>query len=173
MGTFVVISAGIAAGTKSGVCKKCQIVCIKALNGDGAGSSGDVVDAIEQVLTEHSQQPINSPAVAVLSVGGVGDSRVFDRAVEMLSKEGVIPVVAASNYAKDACLYSPARSSYAITVGATTLTDHLLDSSNRGSCVNILAPGHGINSASNQGTMACKFHVYTSIMCRTLLLKVI
>jgi Subtilase family len=149
--------AGIAAGTKSGVCKQCQVVCVKALNRAGAGSSGDIVDAIEFVLQEHAHQPANTPAVVVLSIGGVGDSTVFDRAVERLSKEGIVPVVAASNYHTDACLYSPARSEYAITVGASTLVDMLFDKSNGGKCVNIIAPGHGITSASHKSISACKF----------------
>lgn len=139
------------------MCKKCQVVCIKALGQDGGGSSGDIIDAIEQVLEEHSQQPQGSPAVAVMSIGGKGDSTLFDRAVESLSKEGVIPVVAASNYATDACLYTPARSSFAVTVGASNIMDKIFDQSNRGRCIDIMGPGHSINSASHRSTTSCTF----------------
>lgn len=154
--------AGIAAGTYSGVCKKCQVVCIKALGRDGGGTSGDIVDAIEQVLEEHAQQPRGSPAVAVMSIGGLGGSTLFDRAVESLSKEGVIPVVAASNYAQDACDYTPARSPFAVTVGASTIMDRIFGQSNRGSCIDIMAPGHSINSASHRSTTACMLGFFWS-----------
>jgi subtilisin family serine protease len=140
--------AGIAAGKSSGVCKKCQVVCIKAMNKHGSGAASDIIDAIEYVIAEHSWLPKNSPAVVVMSVGMLGSSDMFDQAMESLSAEGIVPVVAAANYNTDACLYTPGRSPYAVTVGATELTDALYSYSNYGGCVNVLAPGHGISSAS-------------------------
>lgn len=60
-------------------------------------------------------------------------------------------MVAAGNDAADACLYSPASAPEAITVGSTTSADTLSSFSNIGPCVDILAPGSNILSASSAG----------------------
>lgn len=60
---------------------------------------------------------------------------------------GIPAVVAAGNSADDACLYSPASSVKAITVGSTDSSDGRSSFSNRGSCVDIYAPGSFIKSA--------------------------
>ena len=54
---------------------------------------------------------------------------------------GVTVVVAAGNDNKDACDYSPASASKAITVGSTTSNDARSSFSNKGTCVDIFAPG--------------------------------
>lgn len=124
--------AGIAAGTYSGVCKKCQVVCVKAMGSDGSSSANTVVESIDYVLSEHAQQSRGTPAVAVLSLAAKAKSTIFDHAIRSLSDAGIVPVVAAANYNSDACLYTPARDSSAITVGATDVVDGLLPSSNWG-----------------------------------------
>jgi subtilisin family serine protease len=55
--------------------------------------------------------------------------------------------VAAGNSGDDACYYSPARAPAALTVGATNQYDQQSYFSNWGSCVDLYAPGEGINSA--------------------------
>lgn len=55
--------------------------------------------------------------------------------------------VAAGNDDRDACSYSPAAATEAITVGATTISDTRAWFSNWGSCLDIFAPGHQIKSA--------------------------
>lgn len=143
--------AGIAAGTTSGVCKKCTIVCIKALGASGGGSFTDVIEAIEDVIELHQSGKVTGPAVAVMSLGVSHPTTILDDAVTRLADSGVIPVVAASNYNQDACNYTPARADGAVAVGATDIIDHLYAFSNYGSCLNILAPGAAITSASFTG----------------------
>eukprot|EP00966_Prymnesium_polylepis_P053786 1243115-Prymnesium_polylepis.1 len=67
-----------------------------------------------------------------------------------------IPVVAAAgNENDDACNYSPASTSEAITVGATTESDAKSHFSNWGACIDIHAPGSSIRAAwptSNDST---------------------
>ena len=64
-----------------------------------------------------------------------------------MTRAGVIPLVAAGNDYDNACNYSPARASAAITVGSTDRWDQLSEFSNWGSCVDILAPGTDITSS--------------------------
>ncbi len=77
-------------------------------------------------------------------------------------------VVAAGNSNANACNFSPARASSAITVGSTTSNDSRSNFSNWGSCVDIFAPGsnitapwHTSNSATNtiSGTSMAAPHV--------------
>ena len=60
----------------------------------------------------------------------------------------MVVVVAAGNEQSDACSSSPSGATDAITVGATTPCDALASYSNYGSCVDILAPGSSVISAT-------------------------
>ncbi|SNC73330.1 Putative cell wall binding repeat 2 [Kytococcus aerolatus] len=70
-----------------------------------------------------------------------------------LEQAGITVTKAAGNDAEDACGFMPGNSPGGITVGATGSyageVDVQADYSNFGSCVDIMAPGTGINSASN------------------------
>ncbi|MGR8931895.1 MAG: S8 family serine peptidase [Gammaproteobacteria bacterium] len=72
----------------------------------------------------------------------------------MYLRYGVVYAVAAGNYNAEACNYSPARVSAAITVGATTSFDHRAYYSNYGKCVDLFAPGSAITSAWNTSSTA-------------------
>jgi hypothetical protein len=77
--------------------------------------------------------------------GGANTS--VDDAVRRSIAAGVTYVVAAGNDNNDATLYSPARVSEAITVGASTINDFRASFSNFGPGVDLFAPGDGITSA--------------------------
>lgn len=122
--------AGLVGGKTTGVCKKCKMVCMKAMNRDGAGSFSDVIEAIEHVLEMHRSTAGRS--VVVMSLAGEGTSTMFDRAIKSLYNAGIVPVVSAGNYMRDACVFTPANIPEAVTVGATTRHDELLTMSNYG-----------------------------------------
>jgi len=67
---------------------------------------------------------------------------------------GVTFVVAAGNDNRDACSGSPNRVAEALTVGSTTNNDQRSSFSNRGSCVDVFAPGSNITSAWHTGNSA-------------------
>jgi subtilisin family serine protease len=81
-----------------------------------------------------------------MSLGG-GVSAALNDAVRRAITDGIIMCVAAGNNGLSAANYSPASTIEAITVGATTNTDALATYSNRGSLVDILAPGSAVISA--------------------------
>lgn len=142
--------AGIAAGMSHGVCKLCDIICVKTLDETNRGTLLDVVNAVEYVLEQKRKDP-KTPAVAVMSLGGRVDTDLLDDAVEKLAAEGIFPAIASGNGYGDACEWSPGRTRSAINVGALKPGDGIRASSNRGECVDLFAPGEGIRSASNQG----------------------
>lgn len=91
------------------------------------------------------------PAVANMSLGGSADA-VLDTAVKNSIASGVSYAIAAGNgfyglFALDACTQSPARVPEAITVSITNNTDTKPSWGNRGTCVDLFAPGYNITSA--------------------------
>merc|ERR1719433_2676686 len=89
------------------------------------------------------------PAVASMSLGGYGNQQGMQDAVEGAVNAGIVVVVAAGNENSDACNFSPAFVSNAITVGSTTSADRRSSFSNYGRCVQIYAPGSNILSAGH------------------------
>ena len=144
--------AGTVGGATYGVAKGVSLVAVKVLNCAGSGSTTSVVGGIDWVVADHAS---NDDAVANMSLGG-GASSAIDAAVTRGISDGVVFVVAAGNSSANACNYSPARVTAAITVGATTSTDARASYSNFGSCLDIFAPGSGITSAWKNSNTATK-----------------
>ncbi len=154
--------AGIVAGTHFGVAKKAKIVPVRVFPSDNcepSGSSMDVADGLDWVLS-HEQQNQNAiplqKTVAVLGLGtGFGNisgvSTIIGK-INALTAHGIVVVVPAGNDGGDACNFVPGGQNVnnpntAITVGAITKNLNLLGGSNGGPCVDIFAPGHEIVSS--------------------------
>ena len=148
-GTHVSSSLG---GTTFGVAKGVQLIAVRVLDCNGSGSSSSVISGIDWAVGNHQA---GQPAVANLSLGG-GASSAIDAAINRLVNDGVSVSVAAGNSNANACNSSPARVPAAITVAASTINDALASFSNRGNCVDIIAPGNqipGAWSTSDTATM--------------------
>ena len=103
--------------------------------------------AVKDCEEAYTGQPVSARrCVANMSLGG-GRSDALNRAVADAADAGVVMVVAAGNHNADACEYSPARSTHAITVGSTTRRDRYSWFSNYGACVDLYAPGSDVVSA--------------------------
>jgi len=87
-----------------------------------------------------------------MSLGGSYSASLNSAVANMISA-GVVTAVVAGGSNANACNYSPASVSTAITVAASDKTDTRASFSNYGSCVDIYAPGVAIKSAwLNGGT---------------------
>ncbi|WP_285475500.1 S8 family peptidase [Actinoplanes sp. NBRC 101535] len=140
--------AGTVGGSTYGVAKAVQLVAVRVLDCEGSGTTAGVINGINWVTTNAVK-----PAVANMSLGG-GTSTTLDTAVGNSIAAGVTYGIAAGNDNANACSYSPARVTAAITVGATASTDARASYSNYGSCLDIFAPGTSITSAWYSSTTA-------------------
>lgn len=136
--------AGTAAGQQWGVAKSATVYPVRVLGCGGSGSTSGVIDGIDWMIANHQ-----TPAVANLSIGGLS-SDALDQAVQSAIDAGITMVLAAGNNSSDACNESPSRVLDGITVGASTINDSRASFSNRGSCVDLFAPGSNIRSAGHQ-----------------------
>ena len=138
-GTHVAATIG---GASFGVAPGVTLLSVRVLGADGTGTVSSAIAGLEWVAGVAG----TGPAVANLSLGA-GASSSLDAAIAAVVNAGVSVVVAAGNDDRDACEVSPARSSHAVTVGASTSADERASFSNRGSCVDLFAPGAAIRSA--------------------------
>src|SRR6266540_5649404 len=147
--------AGTVGGATYGVAKGVTLVAVRVLGCSGSGSTSGVIAGIDWVTADHAA---GQPAVANMSLGGSA-SNALDTAVRNSIADGVGYAVAAGNgnlvgIAQNACKYSPARVTEAMTIGATDQTDKKASWSNFGDCVDWFAHGVGISSAWSTGDSA-------------------
>ncbi|XP_071853102.1 aqualysin-1-like [Apostichopus japonicus] len=151
--------SGVVGGTLYGVAKNAQLVGVRVLGCLGSGSTAQVVGGMDWVAAN-----ANKPAVVSMSLGG-GGNQMTDDGVIGLRDAGILTVAAAGNSARNACNTSPARSPYAVTVGATSLNDTRASYSNHGECLNIFAPGTLIKSIWNNDDEDTRAVSGTSMAC--------
>jgi len=142
--------AGTIGATTYGVTKKSTLIAVKVLNCEGSGTNAGVISGIQWVATSYASR--KKPSVANMSLGG-SKSTAINNAVNSVVSAGVTFVVAAGNENDNACNYSPASATSAISVGSTTIgsdgrnqIDARSEFSNYGSCVDVFAPGSEITS---------------------------
>lgn len=128
-------TAATIGGAKFGVAKKVMLHSVRVLDCDGLTLVAQLIAGVEWVTLNHQK-----PAVAHVSWTILGHS-ALDTAIENAVNAGVVIVVAAGDSNADACSYSPGRIPQAITVGATGSDDLRANISNKGTCLDLFAPG--------------------------------
>jgi subtilisin family serine protease len=140
-----------------GVAPGAPLTGVKVLDCNGDGPSRTVIKGIDWV-TENAQKP----AIANLSLSSEANE-ALDDAVRRSAASGVFYSVAAGNYGKKACDYSPAAAGRTwdgtewiydngiATTAAVNDSREEIGLSNYGSCVDLWAPGKDILSTKNEG----------------------
>lgn len=165
--------AGTVGSSTWGVAKDVKLVAVKVLNCQGSGSNSGILAGMDWAAANGSGRKVLNMSLGPRSRS---TSTAFTDAVNKLYNQNILTVVAAGNSNDDACYYSPADAPNAITVGASTKTDRMPDStdwgtgpdgvangSNYGSCVDIVAPGDGITSALNTNNTGSQVESGTSM----------
>jgi subtilisin family serine protease len=147
--------AATIAGKDYGVARKARIISVRIGNCQGEiklHSSGkwSIVAGLDWIVANAKR-----PAVVNISYG-VSPSlnrNEYDVAIQRVLTAGIPVVVAAGNYATDACRSNIAKVPQAVTVGATHAhNDYKLAMSSYGQCIDIFAPGANIVSAYTSAT---------------------
>ncbi|XP_071498579.1 aqualysin-1-like [Diadema antillarum] len=155
--------AGTAAGTRYGVAKKANVYAVKVCYCAGFCRSSDVVAGVDYVARKKTDGEEN--VVASMSLTFLMHSQALQGTVTSAIQEGVVVVAASGNQGDDACEVMPANIHGVITVGNTQRNDIMHYSSNYGKCVDILAPGTSITSASHWNDYESAVKTGTSMAC--------
>ena len=151
-------------GKLMGVAPGVNILAIKALDGNGSGTTSHILEAIEYIINtkdDYNTRVINLSIGTPSTIPSIFDP--LSRAVKRAVKAGLLVVVAAGNSGPNSgTILSPGISEYALTVGAVddkrtkdTSDDTIAPFSSRGPTrdgrvkPDLLAPGVNINSLSN------------------------
>ena len=135
---------GVAAGTK--------IIALKALDGDGKGSTSQLIMALNYV-----GQNAKAGEVVNMSLGSDTISAALDNAVLNLAEKGILFAIAAGNESEKADLSSPGRvnNPNVFTVSAIDSLGRFASFSNFGNdVVDLAAPGVNIVSTYSKGRYA-------------------
>jgi subtilisin family serine protease len=143
--------AGTIGGSQYGVAKGIHLVAVKVLDCSGSGSFAGVAQGIDYVTAQHAA---GAPAVANMSLGAQGSDTTTENAVRNSIADGVTYAIASGNSNANACNFTPARVTEAITVNASDINDARASFSNFGTCTDIFAPGVNITSSWNTSDTA-------------------
>jgi len=138
--------ASIVGGATYGVAKNVRLVSLRVLDCNTTLSSSRVLAAIDWIAAHPSL-----PAVVNMSLT-LGKSAALQQAVQNSINSGVVYAAAAGNAAADACNVMPASIPEVLTVAGNDDTDSFASFSSYGTCVDIIAPGTGLNMAWIGGT---------------------
>ncbi len=128
-----------------GIVRDANVVSVKVLNCNGAGTAQDVIAGVRWVIDNADP----SSSIANMSFGGPISAPV-DAAVKELAL--MMPVVvAAGNDAINACHSSPARVPEVITVASMNYVNMRSSFSNWGPCVDMWAPGDRVDGYDKSG----------------------
>jgi subtilisin family serine protease len=141
-GTFV---AGLAGGAVYGVAKGARLWSVRVLDCSGSAALATVIAGLNWVAANHKPN-----AVATLTLGG-SSSASLNSAVNSMINAGVFTAVVAGNSNANACNFSPAGVTNAITAAASDITDKRASFTNYGSCIDLYAPGVNITSDGLNG----------------------
>jgi subtilisin family serine protease len=132
-------AAGVASARSNnlegvaGICWECKLMPVKVLGSNGSGTTSSVAAGITWATA-------NGADVVTMSLGGAGTTKTLTDAVVDAAAKGVVVVAAAGNEASTVPSY-PAAYEDVIAVAGTDAADRLYSWSNRGSWVDVAAPG--------------------------------
>jgi subtilisin family serine protease len=127
----------------AGVCPNCSILPVKVMGNDGTGSLATVAQGITRAADQHAK-------VIDLSLGGPVGFDALKQAVDYATAKGSIVVAAAGNSGKGAPYY-PANYPNVLGVAGTNQGDRLYTWSERGTWVQVAAPGCNVAPLAKGG----------------------
>jgi subtilisin family serine protease len=117
-----------------------------------ASYKSDQLAALDELAALDTAHPAWNIVAANMSLGGspsptACDADALKPGIDALLSRGVATVIAAGNNGSSAAVSNPGCISSAVTVGASTDADAVASFSNRGTLLDVLAPGSSITSS--------------------------
>lgn len=163
----IVASRGVKAG--DGVAPEASILALKLFHTPGAtsedGAGADFLAALELLVERDDLDALNmSFGFGGLHDGVCDDANAFTRAIHSLTtrlrEQGVVSVASSGNDGEPRRMKAPACLSSVVSVGAVELPERgaatVAGFSNRSAALELLAPGVGIVSSTNDGKTGAK-----------------
>jgi len=138
-GTAVASQIAGQHGASPGIAPAADLLSIRIADQNGASNSFLLAEGIVRAVDEGVH-------VINVSMGSYGDSALVRDAVQYATDQGVLIVAAAGNEGLERPAY-PAALEEVIAVGAVDAAGQVLDFSNRGTGLDLAAPGFNINAA--------------------------
>ncbi|WP_179136312.1 S8 family serine peptidase [Paenibacillus sp. 32352] len=128
-----------------GVAPRSHIYAVKVLDQNGGGTYSQVINGIYWAID-------NKMDIISMSFGGTEDSRALHEAIQEAERQGILIIAAAGNRGsgQETELY-PALYPEVISVGAVTKAHQRASYSSTGTELDLVAPGTGILSTTNDG----------------------
>ena len=152
--------ASLAAGKTSGAAKKANLYSVRVLACNNFGPWSAIMAGLNHVAEKVKET--RRPSVISMSLGG-GYSLTVDNLVTTIVRGNIPVIVAAGNERDDACDYTPASNSLAITVGGSKSGAGMYYYTNGGKCVDIIAPGQSVLGADRSCDTCTKYLSGTSM----------
>lgn len=122
-----------------GVAPDVQIYALKVLDSQGNAKWSTVAKAIDWAITNKIQ-------VLNMSFGGNQGSKTIEKALNKAYNSGMVLIASSGNTGDNTNLFYPANYSSVIAVGATDQNNNIAAFSNRGTKIELVAPGVDIES---------------------------
>lgn len=136
----------VLGGETYGVAKDIALKMIKVVNRFGRTRTSILLKGLEYVADRKVET--GNPMVVTMGISARLRDSSLEEAVNRLVEDFGIPVVVgAGNDGSNACDDAPANAASVLTVGSITDSNALAPNSNTGSCVDIYAPGVGLEAA--------------------------
>jgi subtilisin family serine protease len=136
-----VIAASNSASGIYGVAPNCKVMPVKAMNEDGEGKDGDLIQGISWAI-DHGAN------VVTFTAEGEKPSRAFDDVIKYAYTKKV-PLIVGSGDKGENTQSFPAASKGVIAVNSLGSGNDLASSSNSGNWISVSAPGQNIRSTSS------------------------
>jgi thermitase len=139
----------IAANTNNGagvagMAPSAQVLAIRVLDANGSGYQSNIAQGVTYAV-DHGAKVIN------LSLGGSSGTTALSDAIKYAAGKGVVVTCASGNNGSTSSISYPARYDGCVAVGATDSSDRIASFSNRGTGLDVSAPGVSILSTVRGG----------------------
>jgi subtilisin family serine protease len=153
--------AGVAGSATYGVAKGVSLISVRVYSNrysptgqayDTVATAATIAQGVDWVTQQKQLNP-SIPMIANIS-SGLAPSPALDQSVRNSIAAGVTYTIGAGNTPGDACNFSPARVTEALTVGGSTKADYMWSGSSSGPCVDLYAPGSLLSTTLVGGGIA-------------------